>query len=120
MFGGQNPHIDADHAVFQRLADAVNTANVAGVKVTGQAELGVVCGGYGFLLGLKFEYWCERAEGFFGGSQHVGGGVCHQRGFEKLAMHGLAAGQYPRAFGKSVGHMRFDFEQSSVFDQRAL
>ena len=67
MFGGDDAHIDAHHAVFQCLADPVNAANVTAVKVAGQAKFGVVGGINGLLLGLELEHRRKRAEGFFFG-----------------------------------------------------
>ena len=85
MFGGQNAHVDAHHAVFQCFAHAEDAAHVAAVEVAGQAKLGVVGSINRFLFGLEFEDRRERAKGFFAGAQHVGRGVGHHGGLEELA-----------------------------------
>src|SRR3989344_268035 len=61
VLGGQNTHVGADHAVFQGLGHAEDSAHVAAVEVAGQAKLGVVGRVDGFLLGLELE---DRGQGF--------------------------------------------------------
>ena len=41
-FVGDQTGVDADHAVFQGLGHTEHTAQVTGIEVRGQAELGVV------------------------------------------------------------------------------
>ncbi len=41
-FGGDNAGIDADYAVLQRFADAEDAAQIAGVEIGGETELGIV------------------------------------------------------------------------------
>ena len=85
MLGGQNAHIDAHHAVFERLAHAEDAAHVTAVEIARQPELGVVGRRNGLLLGIEAEHRGKRAEGFFACAQHVGRGVGHHRGLEELA-----------------------------------
>src|SRR5260221_14121105 len=47
--------VDADNAVFERLGDAPDAADVAAVEVRGEAELGIVREGDRLLLGLEPE-----------------------------------------------------------------
>ena len=51
MFGGDDTHVDTNHAVFQGLADAEDASYIAAVEVAGQAKFGVV-GGVNRLLVL--------------------------------------------------------------------
>src|SRR5271157_3474421 len=64
--------VNADDAVFERLGDAPDAADVAAVEIGGEAELGVV--GHLDRLGLALEA-VERRDGpkdLFLGDDHVG------------------------------------------------
>ena len=99
MLGGDDAGVDAHHAVLQRLADAENTADVAGVEIAGQTEFGVVGRVNRFFFRVEAEDRGQRTKGFFAGAQHVGAGVGQHGGLEKLALEALAAGHQRAAFG---------------------
>ncbi len=120
MLGGDDAGVDAHHAVLQRLADAENTADVAGVEIAGQTEFGVVGRVNRFFFRVEAEDRGQRAKGFFAGAQHVGTGVGQHGGLEKLALEALAAGHQRAAFGQRIGHVAFHFLQRGLFNQRAL
>ena len=61
------PVVDADDAVFERLGDAPDAADVAAVEIGGEAELGVVGHLDRLLLGLEAEERRDRAEGLLPG-----------------------------------------------------
>ena len=86
VLGRDDAGVDAHHAVLQRLADAENAADVAGVEIAGQSEFGVVGRVDRFLFRMETEDRGQRAKGFFAGAQHVGAGVGQHGGLEKLAL----------------------------------
>ena len=51
--GRDQAGIDADHAVFELLRDALDVAVVLGKEIGGQAEFGVIGHPYRFFLGLE-------------------------------------------------------------------
>ena len=86
MLGGDDADVDADHAVFQGLADTEDASYVSAVEIAGQAKLGVVRRVDGFLVLVEAKDGCKRAEGFFLGAQHVGSRARNHGRFEKLAV----------------------------------
>ena len=124
MLSGQDAHVDAHHAVFQRFGHAENAAHVAAVEVAGQAELGVVGCVHRFLFGLELEDGRKRAKSLFFRAQHVGRGIGHHGGLKELARahagQALAPNHHAAAFGHGVVHMALHFGQGCLFDQGAL
>src|SRR5215469_2628469 len=51
--GRDDALVDADDAVFERLGDAPDAADVAAVEIGGEAKLGVVGHAYGLVVGLE-------------------------------------------------------------------
>src|SRR2546430_10364528 len=87
--GRDDALVDADDAVFERLGDAPNAADVAAVEIGGEAEFGVV----GHLdrvgLGPEAVEWRDRAEGLLLGYYHVGRHIGqHSRLEEAAALRG--------------------------------
>ena len=64
------PVVDADDAVFERLGDAPDAADVAAVEIGGEAELGVVGQRDRLLLGLEAEQRRDRAERLLARDRH--------------------------------------------------
>lgn len=89
-FGGDQPFVDADHAVFQRLGHAPGAADVAGVQVGGEAEFGVVGHGDGLFFSAEAEHRGQRAEGFVARYQHGRGDVGQHGRLEEAAAEGVA------------------------------
>ena len=89
------PSLTADHAVFQRLGDAEHAADVAGVEVGGEAELGVV--GEADRLGLVREpgQRGDRAEDLLARDGHVGRDVREHGRLEEGAARGHGDGRRP-------------------------
>src|SRR5690349_21720880 len=63
--GGDQPGVQADDAVFQRLGDSPGTRQVTRVDVGRQPELGVVGEADGLRIVFDLEQRRHRAEGFF-------------------------------------------------------
>ena len=99
--------------------DAPDAADVAGVKIARQAELGIVGGGDRF-------FGVERNDGATGPKVSsrmifMSGDVRQHRWFVEVpAERTLAAGLQLRALGERVGHVLFDLCHCLIVDQRAL
>src|SRR5215831_6304144 len=63
--GRDDALVDADDAVFERLGNAPDAADVAAVEIGGEAELGVVGHLDRFVVGLEAVERGDRAEGLF-------------------------------------------------------
>src|SRR5450830_400430 len=118
-FVGDQPGVDTDHAVFQGLGHTEYTAQVTGVEVGGQAELGVVGHRDHFGFVLEAEQRRQWTEGFFLGHGGVLGDVDQDGRLEEVAFDGLAAGQQGRAFAQGVGDVFLDLGHGLLVDQRA-
>src|SRR5215469_6664869 len=70
--GRDDALVDADDAVFERLGDAPDAADVAAVEIGGEAEFGVVGHAYGLVVGLEAIEGRDRAKGFLFGDDHIG------------------------------------------------
>src|SRR5215207_6734770 len=68
--GRDDALVDADDAVFERLGDAPDAADVAAVEIGGEAELGVVGHLDRLGIGLEAVERRDRAEGFLLGDDH--------------------------------------------------
>jgi hypothetical protein len=88
--------VDADDAVFQRLGDAPDAADVAVVEIGGETEFGVVGHLDGFVFALEAIERRDRAKGLLLGDDHVGRHIGqHGRLEEAAALRGpLAAGDH--------------------------
>ena len=120
VLGGDDAHVDAHHAVFQRFAHTENSTHVAAVEVTGQTELGVVGCVDGFLLGVETKHRRKRAKGFFFGAQHVTVGISHHGGLEKLALQGFAAGDDLAAALQGIFEVTLHLGDGGGFNQGTL
>src|SRR5689334_1396011 len=81
--GRDDAFVDADDAVFERLGDPPDAANIAAVEIGGEAELGVV--GHLDRLGLGLEAVERRhwAKGLFLGDEYVGRHIGQYRRLEE-------------------------------------
>src|SRR5260221_1315518 len=70
--GRDDPLVDADDAVFERLGNPPDAADVAAVEIGGEAELGVVRHMDRLVVALETVERCDRPEGFLLGNDHVG------------------------------------------------
>src|SRR6202011_487889 len=120
-FGRDGALVDADDAVFERLGDAPDAADVAAVEVGGEAELGVVGHLDRVLFALEAVERGDRAEGLFLGDDHVGRHIGqHGRLEEAAALDGaLAAGDDLGALLDRVGDVRLDLLDRLHVDQGA-
>ena len=50
-FGGDQPGVEADHAVLQGLWHPPRTVDIAGIDIGGEARIGVIGHGDGLVLG---------------------------------------------------------------------
>ena len=111
--------VNADDAVFERLGDAPDAADVAAVEIGGEAELGVV--GHLDRLGLALEEVerGHRAKGLLLGDDHVGRHVGQHRRLEEAAALGgaPAAGDHLGALLDSIGDVRLDLLDRLHVDQ---
>src|SRR5581483_9278321 len=71
--GRDDALVDADDAVFQRLGDAPDAADIAAVEIGGEAELGIVGHADRLFVGGEAVERRHRAEGLLPGDDHVGG-----------------------------------------------
>src|SRR5438270_7670192 len=117
--GRDDAFVDADDAVFERLGDAPDAADVAAVEIGGEAELGVVGHLDGLALGLEAVERGDRAEGFLLGDDHVGRHIGQYRRLEEAAALGgpLAAGDHLGALLQGVGDVRLDLLDRLHVDQ---
>src|SRR5215470_13131901 len=70
--GGDDPGVEADDAVLERLADPPGAGEVARVEVGGETELGVVRHAHGVGLALEAKERRHRAEGLLPRHEHLG------------------------------------------------
>ncbi len=112
--------VDADDAVFQRLGDAPDAADVAAVEIGGEAEFGVVGHLDRVVFALEAVERGDGPEGLLLGDDHVGRHVGqHRRLEEAAALRGaLAAGDDLGAFLDRIGDVRLDLLDRLHFDQR--
>ncbi len=119
-FGGDNAGIDADDAVLQRFADAEDAAQIAGVEIGGETELGIVGTAMTSASSLK---------------RNSGASGPKVSSFATLALSGtltgwsagrscrpgvrFAAGDHLRTFGDGIGNVFFNFGHGFLVDQRA-
>src|SRR5471030_3303094 len=118
-FVGDQPGVDADHAVFQGFSHTEHTAQVTGIEVRSQTELGVV--GHRDHFGFVFEAEQRRqwTEGFFLGHGSVLRHVDQNGRFEEVAFHDLATGQNGCAFADRVSNVFLNLGHGFFVDQRA-
>src|ERR1700680_1181627 len=69
--GRDDALVDAADAVFERLCDPPDAADVAAVEIGGEAEFGVVGHLYRLRLGLEAVERGDRAKGLLLGDDHV-------------------------------------------------
>ena len=69
--GGDEPGVDADHAVLERLGNPPDAADVTRIEVRRQPELGPVGELDHFGVAREPEQWRDRAEGLFGEYLHL-------------------------------------------------
>src|SRR6266571_8015665 len=101
-FGGNDPGVDADDAVFERLGDAPDAADVAAVEVRGQPELGVVSEADRLLLVLEAKQRRDGAKGFFFGHLHRRVDVREHGRLEERSAERVALGAHAGLTGVSV------------------
>src|SRR6266571_8566498 len=121
-FGGNDPGVDADDAVFERLGDAPDAADVAAVEVRGQPELGVVSEADRLLLVLEAKQRRDGAKGFFFGHLHRRvdvreHGRLEERSAERVA---LAAHEDFRALRDRVRDVFLYLRHRGLVDERTL
>ena len=87
---GDDPLVDADHAVFKGFGNAPDPPDIAAVEIGREPELGVVGKLYGFVLGLETKHWRNRPEGFLAEDHHVGCGSGQNRRFVERAPKRMA------------------------------
>src|SRR5262245_36143182 len=104
--------VDADHAGLQRLGDAPDATEIAGIEIRREPEWRVVAhrDHIGFIL--EAEYRRERAKCFLVRDQRVGLDIGEHRRLEEAAAErmALAAGDDLRAALHGVLDMLFDLE----------
>src|SRR5271163_448341 len=84
-FGGDEAGVDADDAVFEGFGDTPDAGDVAAIKISGEAEFGVVGEGDGFGFAAKTEERCDGAESFFAGNHHLRSDFRENSGLEETA-----------------------------------
>src|ERR1700730_1066527 len=89
------PSFDADDAVFERLGDTPDAADVAAVKIGGEAEFGVVGHLDCLVLALEAVERRDRAKGLLLGDNHIGLHIGQDRRLEEAAaLRGALAAGY--------------------------
>ena len=117
------PGVDADDAVFERLGDPPDAADVARVEIRGEAELGVVGHADRLVLGLEAEQRRHRAEGLLARDHHVGRDVRRARSARRRCRRARGACRRARPWRpcRSASAMcSSTFSTAFVVDQRAL
>src|SRR6516225_11881995 len=105
--GRDDAFVDADDAVFERLGDAPDAADVAAVEIGGETEFRVV----GHLDRLVFAFEAiergHRTKGLLLGDDHVGRHIGQYRRLEEAAAlcGALAAGHHLGSLLDRVGDM---------------
>ena len=107
-FVGDQPGVDADHAVFQGFGHTEYTAHVLRVEVRRQTELGVVGHRDHFGFVFEAEQRRQRTKGFFLGHGRVFRHVDEDSRFEEVAFQAVAAAQHFRAFAQGVSDVFLD------------
>src|SRR5205823_18840 len=69
--GRDDALVDADDAVFERLGDAPDAADIAAVEIGGEAELRVVRHLDRLVFALEAVERCDRAKGLLAGDDHI-------------------------------------------------
>src|SRR5262245_4353861 len=117
--GRDDPFIDPDNAVLQRLADPPDAADIAAVEIAGKTELGVVGHGDRLLFGGEAEKRRHRAEGLLARHRHVARDIAQDGRLVEIAAERLAAGDQLGTLGECILDMLLDLLDRRVIDQRA-
>src|SRR5439155_14399664 len=119
--GRDDALVDADDAVFERLGDPPDPADVAAVEIGGEAEFGVVRHLDRLGLTLEAVERGDRAEGLLLGDDHVGRHAAQYGRLKKAAAErtALATNDDFSAFRKGVGNVGLDLLDRLHIDQRA-
>src|SRR5690606_25905296 len=119
---GDQPFVDADHAVFQPLHHAERAAEIAGVEIAGKAVFGVVRQRDRFFLGLEAEHRRDRSENFLLHEAHLRRSFGDHGGLEERTAKfmALAARNDLRALADRVRDQFLDLLDGIAVDQRAL
>src|SRR6188474_407545 len=117
-----DPGVEPDDAVFERLRHAPRAREVARVEIRGKAELGVVRHADRVLLVLEAEDRCHRTKGLLARDEHVGLYLRDHRRLEERAAQRvtLAAIGHLAALGERIGDVLFDLGYRARIDQGAL
>src|SRR5271155_4114922 len=86
---GNDPGIQTDDSVFDRLRDAPAASEVARIYIGSQTELGVVRHGDSLRFGFELEERSHRPESLFARQQHFRSYVGEDCGLEEGAAEGV-------------------------------
>src|SRR6516162_10368735 len=118
--GRDDAFVDADDAVFERLGDAPDAADVASVEIGSETEFRVVGHLDGFFVGLEAVERRHGPKGLFLGDDHVGRHIGQNRRLEEGAAEcrPLAAGYHLGTLLDRVGDVRLDLLDRLHVDTR--